>query len=217
MIKGKVFVLLRKSPKSVLSLIFVIMDRNILSHITRHVTLTLEEQDFFISILLPQKLKQGEFIEKAGQITHNFIHVNSGCLMTYFTDPEGNDQVIQFATSGWWTGDLHSLTTQLPSIYTTRALADSEILLLPKVRMEELLERYPVFERYYRIMFQNSLVTHQNRLIEAFASTAEERYSNFQKKYPQLEQFVPLKYIASYLGITPEFLSKIRRKRMSNG
>lgn len=191
------------------------MDRSILSHITRHVTLTKAEEDFFISILLPVKLKQGEFAEKAGEITHNFIHVNSGCLMTYFTDKEGDDQVIQFATSGWWTGDLHSLTTQQPSIYTTRAIADSEILLLPKVRMEELLERFPVFERYFRIMFQNSLVTHQNRIIEAFAFTAEDRYTNFQKKYPQLEQFVPLKYIASYLGITPEFLSKIRRKRMS--
>jgi CRP-like cAMP-binding protein len=189
------------------------MDRNILSHITRHVTLTTQEQDLFISMLLPQKLKQGEFAQSAGEITCNFIHVNSGCLMTYFTDPKGNDQVIQFASSGWWTGDLHSLTTQQPSIYTTRALADSEILLLPKVRMEELLERYPVFERYFRIMFQNSLVTHQNRLIEAFANTAEERYSNFQKKYPHLEQFVPLKYIASYLGITPEFLSKIRRRK----
>ncbi len=191
------------------------MDRSILSHITRHVTLTKAEEDFFISILLPVKLKQGEFAEKGGEITYNFIHVNSGCLMTYFTDKEGDDQVIQFATSGWWTGDLHSLTTQQPSIYTTRAIADSEILLLPKVRMEELLERYPVFERYFRIMFQNSLVTHQNRIIEAFAFTAEDRYTNFQKKYPQLEQFVPLKYIASYLGITPEFLSKIRRKRMS--
>lgn len=191
------------------------MDRSILSHITRHVTLTRAEEDFFISILLPVKLKQGEFVEKAGEVTYNFIHVNAGCLMTYFTDKEGNDQVIQFATSGWWTGDLHSLTTQQPSIYTTRALADSEILLLPNVRMEELLERYPVFERYFRIMFQNSLVTHQNRIIEAFAFTAEDRYTNFQKKYPQLEQFVPLKYIASYLGMTPEFLSKIRRKRMS--
>ena len=189
------------------------MDRSILSHITRHVTLTKAEEDFFISILLPVKLKQGEFVEKGGEITYNFIHVNSGCLMTYFTDKEGDDQVIQFATSGWWTGDLHSLTTQQPSIYTTRAIADSEILLLPKVRMEELLERYPVFERYFRIMFQNSLVTHQNRIIEAFAFTAEDRYTNFQKKYPQLEQFVPLKYIASYLGITPEFLSKIRRRR----
>ncbi len=189
------------------------MDRSILSHITRHVTLTKAEEDFFISILLPVKLKQGEFVEKGGEITYNFVHVNSGCLMTYFTDKEGDDQVIQFATSGWWTGDLHSLTTQQPSIYTTRAIADSEILLLPKVRMEELLERYPVFERYFRIMFQNSLVTHQNRIIEAFAFTAEDRYTNFQKKYPQLEQFVPLKYIASYLGITPEFLSKIRRRR----
>ena len=189
------------------------MDRSILSHITRHVTLTKAEEDFFISILLPVKLKQGEFVEKGGEITYNFVHVNSGCLMTYFTDKERDDQVIQFATSGWWTGDLHSLTTQQPSIYTTRAIADSEILLLPKVRMEELLERYPVFERYFRIMFQNSLVTHQNRIIEAFAFTAEDRYTNFQKKYPQLEQFVPLKYIASYLGITPEFLSKIRRRR----
>jgi len=192
------------------------MDRSILSHITRHVSLTRTEEDFFISILIPLKLKQGEFAEKAGDITHNFIHVNSGCLMTYFTDKEGNDQVIQFATAGWWTGDLHSLTTQQPSIYTTRALADSEILLLPKIRMEELMDRYPVFERYFRIMFQNSLVTHQNRIIEAFAFTAEDRYENFQKKYPQFEQFVPLKYIASYLGITPEFLSKIRRKRMKN-
>jgi len=192
------------------------MDRSILSHITRHVSLTRTEEDFFISILIPLKLKQGEFAEKAGEITRNFIHVNSGCLMTYFTDKEGSDQVIQFATAGWWTGDLHSLTTQQPSIYTTRALADSEILLLPKIRMEELMERFPVFERYFRIMFQNSLVTHQNRIIEAFASTAEDRYENFQKKYPQFEQFVPLKYIASYLGITPEFLSKIRRKRMKN-
>lgn len=191
------------------------MDRSILSHITRHVTLTQTEEDFFISILLPLKIKQGDFIEKAGEVTYHFIHVNSGCLMTYFTDKEGDDQVIQFATAGWWTGDLHSLTTMQPSIYTTRALADSDILLLPKVRMDELLERYPVFERYFRIMFQNSLVTHQNRIIEAFANTAEDRYQNFQKKYPHLEQFVPLKYIASYLGITPEFLSKIRRKRMN--
>ncbi len=93
------------------------MDRSILSHITRHVNLTKVEEDFFISILLPVKLKQGEFAEKGGEITYNFIHVNSGCLMTYFTDKEGDDQVIQFATSGWWTGDLQSLTTQQPSIY----------------------------------------------------------------------------------------------------
>ncbi|MBX2946178.1 MAG: Crp/Fnr family transcriptional regulator [Cyclobacteriaceae bacterium] len=188
--------------------------RGIISHISRHVTLSKEEEQFFISLLIPVNLKQGEFIEQAGEITTNFIHVNTGCLMTYFTDPAGHDHVIQFSTSGWWTADLHSLTHQQPSIYSTRALADSEVLLLPKIRLEELVERYPVFERFFRIMFQNSLVTHQHRIVQAFSFTAEQRYDYFQQKYPQLEQFVPLKYIASYLGITPEFLSKIRRKRM---
>jgi CRP-like cAMP-binding protein len=187
--------------------------KTIVDSIKRHVKLTKEEEQFFISILNPIKLKQGEFAEKANEVTHSFIHVHSGCLMTYYTDKEGNDQVIQFATSGWWTGDLHSLTDEVPSIYSTRALAESEIFLLPKIRMEELLVRYPKFERFFRIMFQNSLVTHQCRIIEAFSLTAEERYASFQKRYPQLEQYVPLKYIASYLGITPEFLSKIRRKK----
>ncbi len=187
---------------------------SILSHITRHVHLSDEEKQFFTSILIPVKLRQGEFAERAGEITANLIHVNTGCLMTYYTDAEGNDQVIQFSTSGWWTADLHSLTNQQPSIYSTRALADSEIFLLPKIRLEELVERYPIFERYFRIMFQNSLVTHQNRIVQAFSFTAEERYDYFQHKYPHLEQFVALKYIASYLGITPEFLSKIRRNRM---
>jgi CRP-like cAMP-binding protein len=138
---------------------------SILANITRHISLTKEEEDFFVSILNPRKLKQGEFAEKAGEVTTGFIQVASGCLMTYFTDKEGNDQVIQFSTAGWWTGDLHSLTKQEPSIYSTRALADSEILLLPKIRLEELLERYPKFERFFRIMFQKSLVTHQARLI----------------------------------------------------
>jgi hypothetical protein len=81
--------------------------------------------------------------------------------------------------------------------------------------MDQLLERLPKFERYFRIIFQNSLITHQNRIIQSYSSTADERYLAFREKYPNLEQYVPLKYIASYLGITPEFLSKIRRKLMN--
>lgn len=184
----------------------------ILTSIGRHITLSEEESTFFSSLLIPQTIKQHEAIEKIGEPTRAFIYVNSGCLMTFFTDKEDVDHVIQFATAGWWTGDLHSFTKQIPSIYTTKALADSEILLLPKNSMDQLLEKYPRFERYFRIIFQNSLVTHQHRIIQGFSSTAEERYLAFREKYPSLEQYVPLKYIASYLGITPEFLSKIRRK-----
>lgn len=184
----------------------------ILASIGRHITLNEEEITFFSSLLIPQAIKQHEAVEKIGEPTRAFIYVNSGCLMTYYTDREDVDHVIQFATAGWWTGDLHSFTKQIPSIYTTKALADSEVLLLPKNSMDQLLEKYPRFERYFRIIFQNSLVTHQHRIIQGFSSTAEERYLSFREKYPSLEQYVPLKYIASYLGITPEFLSKIRRK-----
>lgn len=186
----------------------------ILSAIQRHVTLTDDETAFFTSLLLPQRVRQGEMIEREGEPTRCFIFVNAGCLMTYFTDKEDVDHVIQFATTGWWTGDLHSFTKQIPSIYTTRGLADSEVWLLPKASMEQLLERVPRFERYFRIIFQNSLITQQHRIIQSYSATVDERYLQFREKYPSLEQYVPQKYIASYLGITPEFLSKVRRRLM---
>lgn len=185
----------------------------IISQISKHVTLDEKEALYFTSLFIQAKVKQGEFIEKVGKVTTNFVYVNSGCLMTYFTDADGTDHVIQFAMAGWWTGDLHSFTKEEPSIYSTRALADSEISYLPKDDMEKMLEKLPKLERYFRILFQNSIVSHQHRLIQNLSVTADQRYENFSKRYPSLEQYVPLKYIASYLGITPEFLSKIRRKR----
>lgn len=187
----------------------------ILANIRKHITITDEEAHYFTSLLLPLKVKQGEIAEKSGEPTRYFMLVNSGCLMTYFTDQNDHDHVIQFATAGWWTGDLNSFTKQQSAKSSTRALTDSEVLLLPKSSMDELLEKYTKFEKYYRILFQNSLITQHDRLIQNLSATAEERYLFFQQKYPSLEQYVPLKYIASYLGITPEFLSKIRRKLMT--
>ena len=188
---------------------------NLLSAFGKHVELSKEEIEYLKGSLVHQKIRQGEVVEKAGEHSRHFIYVDSGCLMTYYSDPDGHDHVLQFATSGWWTGDLHSFINSECSIYSIRALADSEILLLTKNGLDALLEKYMVFERYFRILFQNSLVSHQQRIMEGFSKTADERYASFQDKFPTLEQFVPLKYIASYLGITPEFLSKVRRKQMS--
>jgi CRP-like cAMP-binding protein len=190
------------------------MDKSgIIRSISKYVPLDEIESLYFTSLLLPLKIRQGEFTERIGNISKGMIYVNTGCLMTYFSDKQATDHVIQFATAGWWTGDLHSFTSQTPSIYSTKALADSEVLLLPKNDMDQVLEKFPKFERYFRIIFQNSLVTHQHRIIQNFSVDAEDRYAQFQEKYPSLEQYVPLKYIAAYLGITPEFLSKIRRRR----
>jgi CRP-like cAMP-binding protein len=186
----------------------------LLSAFSKHVELTEDESNFLLSLIVPQRIKQGELIESAGEITRYFIYVGSGCLLSYYTDKQGNEHVIQFAMAGWWTGDIHSYTKGLPSIFTTKALTDSEVWLIPKASLDLLLEKHPKFERYFRIIFQNSLVTHQSRLMQSYSATAEERYLTFREKYPTLEQYIPQKYIASYLGMTPEFLSKIRRKLM---
>ena len=143
----------------------------IINSISRYVLLDEVERLYVTSLLLPLKIRQGESTERVGTISKGMIYVNTGCLMTYFTDKQATDHVIQFATAGWWTGDLHSFTSQTPSIYSTRALADSEVLLLPKNDMDQLLERFPKFERYFRIIFQNSLVTHQHRIIQNFSGS----------------------------------------------
>ena len=187
---------------------------NIRQSVSKYVSLEPEEVLFFTSLFIPIQVRQGGFLDEAGEISKGFLYVDSGCLMTFITNKQGNDQVVQFSTSGWWTGDLNSFTRQTPATYSTKALADSEVFLLPKNSLDQLLGSIPKFEKYFRIIFQNSLITHQHRLVMAFSATAEERYQEFEEKYPVLEQFVPLKYIASYLGITPEFLSKIRRRRM---
>jgi CRP-like cAMP-binding protein len=186
----------------------------LIASVNRHVTLTEDESSYFLSLMLPLRLRQNEMMETPGEVSKYFIYVVSGCLMSYYTDKEGTDHVMQFAQAGWWTGDLPGFAQQLPATYSTRALADSDLLLLPRLGMDQLLEKHPKFERYFRILFQNSLIAHQNRLAQNLSFTAEERYVSFQQKFASLEQFVPLKYIASYLGMTPEFLSKIRRKLM---
>jgi CRP-like cAMP-binding protein len=187
---------------------------HIISSISRHVHLTEEEISFFTSLLLPLHVRQGDFVGKVSEPTKYFIYVNSGCLMSFYTDKDDVDHVMQFATAGWWTGDLSSFMQQTQSSYATRALTDSDIWLLPRLSLDQLLDKHLKFEKYFRIIFQNSLINHQNRLIQNLSSTAEERYIAFSEKYSSLEQYVPLKYIASYLGMTPEFLSKIRRKLM---
>lgn len=188
--------------------------KSILAAVEKHIELDDVERAILLSLLESRSLKAGEYMEHAGEMSHYFIFVSMGCLMAYYTDPDGVEHVMQFATASWWTGDLHSFTKKKPSIYSTRALVDCEVLLLTADGMDALLTRVPKFEKYFRILFQNALVAHQQRIMQTISFTAEERYESFRERYPTLEQFVPQKYIASYLGVTPEFLSKIRRRLM---
>jgi CRP-like cAMP-binding protein len=189
--------------------------KSILATIQKHVELNDVEKAILLSLLESRSLKAGEYIARSNEPAEHFIFVNMGCLMTYHTGADGAEHVLQFATATWWTGDLASFSKHTPSLYSVRAIADTELLLLPGRGFEDLLGRIPKLEKYFRILFQNSLITHGNRILQTISITAEERYEAFREKYPTLEQFVPQKYIASYLGVTPEFLSKIRRRLMS--
>ncbi|MCB9081134.1 MAG: Crp/Fnr family transcriptional regulator [Lewinellaceae bacterium] len=178
----------------------------------RYIQLTDEEAQYFFSLLKPQKLKARRLLLDIGDPCLYFSLVTEGCLVNYYTDDNGFEHVLQFATTFWWTADLQSLMNGTPSMYTIKAVVDSEVLRLSRADMELLYQQIPKFERYFRIIFQNALMSHQTRIMQNIAYPAEERYRQFQQTYPHIEQLVPQKYIASYLGITPEFLSKIRRK-----
>jgi CRP-like cAMP-binding protein len=185
---------------------------SILSKINEVVRLNAEETEFLESILIPRPFKQGEIIVVSGERARYIMFVNSGYLMTYYTDKEGNEHVMQFARDEWWGGDIYSISDNPTTIYTTKALSDGELLLLPRTAHEQLMEKYPKFEKYFRVFFHRSAIRQQLRLIENHTADAEERYQTFVKTFPGMEQYVPQKYIASYLGITPEFLSKARKR-----
>ena len=178
----------------------------LLALVNQFVTLDEAEAAFLESLIVSRPCKLNEVIAQSGKSSRYMVLVVSGFVMTYYTDTEGIDHVVQFAGSGWWTGDQNS-----PALYSTRALSDGEVILLPKAAQDVLMERHIKFERYFRHVFQHALMRMQARFTESH-STAEERYLSFRARYAAIEQHVPQKYIASYLGITPEFLSKIRKK-----
>lgn len=185
---------------------------SILQNISKHVQLDSTEKDFFISLLKPVNLQRKQYLLHEGEIcrTENFIV--KGCLRAYTVDEDGNEHIAMFGIEDWWIGDLYSFLTQTPATYSIDALEDSEILQITFDDLNKLYERVPKFERFFRIMFQNAFIAQQNRINQNLSFTAEQRYIAFLQKYPHLEQRLSQKQLAAYLGMTPVFLSMLRKK-----
>ena len=147
-----------------------------------------------------------------GKVTKYEYYVTKGCLKVYSLDRNGYEHVSMFAIEDFWTGDMASFMLQQPSTYFIKALEDSEFLMISKKNFERLFQEIPKFERFYRNLYQNSLVSYIRRANEGISLTAEERYEIFLVKYPQIVNRITQKDLAAYLGITPEFLSMIRSK-----
>jgi CRP-like cAMP-binding protein len=185
----------------------------LLQHISRHITLTGEETEHFIRLLHHRIVKKKQFLNQEGEIVKGPAFVVAGLLRSYSIDSNGFEHVIQFAPPGWWVGDIGSMIYQRPSILSVDALEDSELLCIREAEVDKLFADIPKFERFFRILSQNALAAHQARLVSILSQPAKERYANFCQLYPSLIGVLPQKQVASYIGVTPEFLSKMLNSR----
>jgi CRP-like cAMP-binding protein len=186
----------------------------IIESVSRHISLSAEEQQLFLSLLQYKTYKRKQLILQDGQICKNSTFVIKGCLRGYTIDNNGDEHVLNFAPVGWWIADMYSLLTQKPGILNIETLEETDVLLLSKINQEKLYHQIPQFERFFRIITENSLVGYQQRVIDNMSITAEERYHNFCRRYPTLINYLPKKQIASYIGVTPEFFSRMRHKML---
>ena len=189
------------------------MHERILKNVARHVQLTPDEEKFFISLLKVRELKKRQFLLKAGEVSKHENFVTEGLLRAYTIDADGDEHIAMFAIEDWWISDLYSFLTQTPATQHIDALEDSIILSIEKGDLERLYLKVPKFDRFFRVLLQNAFVANQKRILASISESAEEQYINFLKKYPSLEQRIPQHQIASYLGITPETISRIRRSK----
>ena len=187
----------------------------LLSSIEKHVTLSEADKEYIRNMFTPRKFKKGQFLVHAGAVCRNQIFITKGSAITYLIDLEGHEHIIQLGIEGWWIGDFQSYVFQQPALCNVQAIEDTLILEASYEKIQMLYEAVPQYERFHRILTQYAYVSFQQRMLQNLSMNAEDRYLAFRGKYPRLDLRLPQRYIASYLGITPEFLSKIKKKLQS--
>src|ERR1700722_11768775 len=178
--------------------------------IAKYITLNNEERNFFHSLLRTRKVKKKTFLLQEGEICDFEAFINKGCVRSYYLDKEGVETILLFAVEEWWVSDITSFADRKPSNLFIETIEDSELLILDFAGKNRLLEKIPAFEHMYRLLVQRSLGVLQQRFYSTVSETAEERYKQFREKYPLVAQRVPQHQIARYIGVSPEFLSKVR-------
>lgn len=176
-----------------------------------NVPLSAEEEQQIKSHLTPKKLRKKQYLLQEGDVCKTLAFVETGALREYSVE-SGSEHIIQFAIEGWTIADLFSFLTGEPAIYNIDALEDTELILITKSAHEELLLTQPKYETYNRLLITRAYIALQRRLTSSISLSIEERYTNFTTMYPDIAQRVPQHMIASYLGLTPETLSRARKK-----
>lgn len=188
------------------------MFEQINTQVSKLANFTAPELAIFNQLLEHKFVPKKTILLHEGEVCKFEAFIVKGCIRTYYINENGFEVTLQFGIENWWVSDMASFHEQTPSKVCIETLEDSEILILHRQTKEELLEKVPKFERVFRVMVQRNLCATQNRLIGSISKTAQEKYIEFLEKYPTIPQRVAQHYIASYLGISAEFLSKVRAK-----
>lgn len=184
----------------------------LLANIARQISLAAEEKDFFLSLLTARSLKTGAYLLREGETCRHLSFITKGCLKTYYTDDVGNEHIIDFLVEEWWADDLYSFLTSTAATCNIKALENTELLQISKKNLELLYRKIPKFERFFRILFQNAYISQKNQINTMLSASAEKRYALLLKQKPYAGKRFSQKDIASYLGITPQFFSAMKKK-----
>jgi len=189
------------------------MYTTLFSHIRQFVSLSDAEEEILSAHLSYRELKKKAWLLKEGQVCTANYFVLKGCLRMYSVTEADNEQIIQFGIDKWWLTNYMSLDTQKPSLFYIQSIEPTQVAVLPRKTQDELFRQLPQLERYFRIILQRSYAASVMRVHYIYTFTGEERYHHFSKLFPEFVQRIPQYMLASYLGFTPEFLSKIRAKK----
>jgi CRP-like cAMP-binding protein len=184
----------------------------LLTHIKKGIKLTESEEAQLLSKVKQRTYLKGQYILQAGDVCRFQTFIISGKVRTFYLDHSGNEHIVAFGIENWWVGDICSFATQTPAEFNTECLEKTIVLQISYENMEQLYNEVPKFERYFRIIIQAAYGNMSKRLVRNHSMSAKERYLLFINSYPEIAQRVPQYMIASYLGITKEFLSHIRKQ-----
>ncbi|MBO0321237.1 Crp/Fnr family transcriptional regulator [Muricauda sp. CAU 1633] len=189
------------------------MHYQLIQNISKHVQLSPEEKSLFDTFWTEKTLDKGDYLLRNGEVCKNDNYIISGALKAFYINSDkGKEEILYFSIDDWWATDILSFQKQRPSIYNIQALEETRLLQISYQSFQKMLAEIPKLERYFRIILEAYLGSLQQRIIVGNTYDAAYRYSAFLKDYPKIAQKVPQYLIASYLGISPEFISRIRKK-----
>ncbi|QBQ40782.1 Crp/Fnr family transcriptional regulator [Sphingobacterium psychroaquaticum] len=187
---------------------------SLFQNIEEKVTITESDKTLLRSFFRVKKLRKRQYLLQEGELCKDIAFVVRGALKSYTLDDKGNEHVSLFGLEGWWISDFRSFICGETALLNIDAIEETYVLLLSRAHYDTMLDQMPLMERYFRILYQNSLVTKDRRLISSHTYTAEEKYQELLRQYPFIIQRIPQHLIASYLGLTTETISRIKKKQL---